>query len=111
MISPLGRPSLPLQEPEPEHSRGLQREPKQGASGLVAAHQEAEKEGALCIQGQPDPQSESQDSQGYTGKSCLKKTNKQTRRGQIILRPDYHHAEPFPLKKSCGVVGNWEELS
>jgi hypothetical protein len=34
--------------------------------------------GGFLSQGQPDQQSEFQDTQGYTKKPCLEKTNKQT---------------------------------
>jgi hypothetical protein len=44
--------------------------------------QEAEADFVLWVRGQPGLQSEFQDSQGYTEKPCLEKTNKQKKTKQ-----------------------------
>jgi hypothetical protein len=38
-----------------------------------------QRQADFCVRGQPGLQSEFQDSLGYTEKSCLEKTNKQTK--------------------------------
>jgi hypothetical protein len=44
-----------------------------------------QRQADFSVQGQPDLQSEFQDSQGYKEKPCLKQTNKQTNKRQLLL--------------------------
>jgi hypothetical protein len=54
---------------------------------------EAEVGRSLCVRGQPGLQSEFQDSQGYTMKPCLKKTNK-TQKWMITVSYWMDHTAP-----------------
>jgi hypothetical protein len=50
----------------------------------MASAQEAEAGGFLSSPGQPGLQSEFQDSQGYTEKPCLKKTERERERNDAV---------------------------
>ena len=47
-----------------------------------------QRQADFWVRGQPDLQSEFQDSQGYTEKPCLEKPKKKKKRSKILTFPD-----------------------